>query len=111
MSEEKELFKAGTESGFIFQLDSDKTSFNLETGKLNLEGAEMKYFDEEGNEITKEQFNEFRIKRLEEKMDRVLELLEGKELSISCNALEIGKLSDLPDAVVKRNNLGNYAKN
>lgn len=49
------------------------------------------------------------LNRIEKKMDRILELLEGKELSISCNSIEIGNLSDIPDAVLKQNKLGNYA--
>lgn len=106
MSEEKELFKAGTDtSGFKFKL-SDKSFIDFKSGEINLQDAEMKYFDEEGNEISKEQFNELRLKRLEEKMDRILELLEGKELSntIFLDGKEIG-------AIIKDSNYGCKSKN
>jgi len=49
------------------------------------------------------------LERIENKVDRILELLEDKELSTS--SLEIGKLSDLPDDVLRRNKLGKYASN
>lgn len=49
------------------------------------------------------------LNRIENKVDRILELLEGKETSTSFVGLEIGKLSDIPDDVLKRNKLGKYA--
>lgn len=52
-----------------------------------------------------------KLKELENKVDRILEMLENKELSTSHCSLEIGKLSNLPDDVLKRNKLGKYAKN
>jgi len=51
------------------------------------------------------------LDRIEKKVDKILELLEGKELSTSYDTLEIGRLSDLPDDVLKRNKLGKYAEN
>lgn len=54
--------------------------------------------------------SETQLDRIEQKMDRILELLEGKDLSVSYNSIEIGNLCDIPDDVLKRNNLGKYAK-
>jgi hypothetical protein len=53
---------------------------------------------------------ESQLDRIEKKMDRILELLEGKDLSVSYDSIEIGNLCDIPDDVLKRNNLGKYAK-
>ncbi|KIO62142.1 hypothetical protein B4065_3362 [Caldibacillus thermoamylovorans] len=50
------------------------------------------------------------LDRIEKKLDRILELLEGKDLSVSYDSIEIGNLCDIPDDVLKRNNLGKYAK-
>ncbi|MGY3718828.1 hypothetical protein ACWE42_25345 [Sutcliffiella cohnii] len=44
--------------------------------------------------------------RIEEKLDKVLHLLESQDLSTSNKSIEIGKLTDLPDEVLKRNKLG-----
>ena len=52
-------------------------------------------------------FEETQLGRIEKKVDRILELLEGKELSTS---YEFGKLSDLPDSAIKLLNLGNSTK-
>lgn len=54
--------------------------------------------------------SETQLDRIEQKMDRILELLEGKDLSVSYDSIEIGNLCDIPDDVLKRNNLGKYAK-
>ncbi len=76
MSEDKELYKAGNETGF---------KFDLQNGDLELKHPTVwrghSYHDKEGNEISRERFYELKVEKLEEKVDRILELLENKDLS------------------------------
>jgi len=65
--EESANYELGSK-GTGWEFGTPRSLFNLETGKLKISGADMTYHDKEGNEITKEQFNELRIKILEEKL-------------------------------------------
>lgn len=105
MSKEKELFKAGTESGFIFNLGSNKTPFNLDTGKMTLEGANVTYHDEEGNEITKEQFNELRIKKLEETISNLEVTVSSLTGCVKHLQIENSDLSNQIDLKVSADNV------
>lgn len=112
MSEEKELFKAGTDTeGFSFDLGNketgwvvaDKSSFNLESGVLNLNDAKTTYRDEKGNEITKEQFNELRIKKLEETILNLEVTVSSLTGSVEDIQIENNSLSDAINLKVNSN--------
>ncbi|MFD1385727.1 hypothetical protein ACW0TQ_08195 [Oceanobacillus sp. M60] len=62
---------------------NDNMSLDLVTGKLVMKNAELTYHDSEGNEISRERFYELKVEKMEEKVDKILKLLENKDLSTS----------------------------
>lgn len=91
MSEEKQHYYVGSkETGW--KISEGNTSLNLDSGKLKIDNAKISYHDENGKEITKEQFNEIRILKLEEKILSMEGILTSLQTEINELSIELDNI-------------------
>ncbi len=87
------------DSGFMFESLDGNTSLNLKRGDLTMKNTT--YRDEKGNEISKEEFDELRIQKLETKVSD----LEGNLSNVTQALSSLQNLKVNKDEVVSAINI------
>lgn len=67
-----------SEENANYELGNEGFKFDLQTGNLHLDNANMTYHDAEGNEITRERFYELKVEKLERLVSQLAQELALK---------------------------------
>lgn len=78
-----------SEENANYELGAEGIKFDIRSGKMNMNNAELTYHDAEGNEISRERFYELKVEKLEKEIKGLSQSLDAVLSKISEMNLKI----------------------